>query len=92
MTSVFVVITSGWPPSAGIFGSVTPAKSGSFVVCSRQRLPFGTHHFLSPVFRSYAVMPPISFGLRIETPPIVVGARRGCEAAHRRVRRSAAAL
>src|SRR5215467_8997654 len=75
MTSVFVVMTSAWPPIAGIFGRFTPAKNGSVDVCSRHRLPFGTHHFLSPVFMSYAVMPPSSRGLRIETPPIVVGER-----------------
>src|SRR5829696_3635391 len=47
-----------------------PANIGSVDVTSRQRLPFGTHHFLSPVVRSYAVIPPISLNFRIDTPPI----------------------
>ena len=61
----------GWLVLFGIFGNLTPANSGSFVgTGSRQMPPFGCHHFLSPVCRSYAVMPPNSFGLKIETPPI----------------------
>ena len=38
--------------------------------------PFGIHQALSPVFMLYAVMPPSSFGLTIDTPPMLCAARR----------------
>ena len=72
--SVFVLITCGWPPMAGCGGNVTPAKSGLVGVGVRNTPPFGIHHFLSPVFMSYAVTPPICFGFRIETPSILLTA------------------
>src|SRR5687768_13122706 len=69
MTSDFVVMTCACPrPLAG--GSVIPRKSVSVVVTG-VKPPFGIHHDLSPVLRSYAVMPPICFGFTIGTPAIV---------------------
>src|SRR5438094_994725 len=58
-------------PRPGCGGKVTPAKSGSFDVTGVV-MPFGIHQILSPLFMSYAVTPPYCFGLRIETPPMVV--------------------
>src|SRR5207237_6851224 len=71
---VFVVTICACPepPRAGNF---TPANSGSLLVTGIMP-PFGVHHFLSPLFMSYAVTPPYSFGLRIETPPICENAPR----------------
>src|SRR5215471_14760047 len=64
-------MTCGCPRPDPCRGSVTPANNGSFDVGVVQIPPFGIHHVLSPVFRLYAVTPPNSFGLRIDTPPIV---------------------
>src|SRR5688572_26948234 len=68
MSSDFVVMIWACPrPPCG--GSVTPANSGSVLVTGI--IPtLGCHHFLSPAFMSYAVMPPYSFGFTIDTPPI----------------------
>src|SRR5262245_42516275 len=65
-------MTCGWPRPPVDSGSFTPAKSGSFDVTGTSLPPFGIHHALSPVFMLYAVTPPSFFGLKIETPPIVV--------------------
>src|SRR6185503_12012791 len=62
-------------PLAGCGGSLTPAKSGSVLVTGVNP-PFDDHHFLSPEFMLYAVIPPTSLGLRIETPPIFENASR----------------
>src|SRR6186713_647903 len=59
---------------AGVGGRLTPANNGDSDVTGRITPPFGIHHFLSPVFMSYPVTPPICFGFRIDTPPMFVGA------------------
>ena len=83
-------MTCGWPP-APTGGSVTPANIGSVLVTGLNP-PFGIHHALSPVFMLYAVTPPISFGLTIDTPPMTTSRpelRRVAQATphRRRVRR-----
>src|SRR5215211_3181178 len=58
-----------WPrPPCG--GSVTPANSGDVLVTGIMPT-LGAHHFLSPLFMSYAVIPPYCFGFTMDTPPII---------------------
>ena len=46
----------------GCGGSVTPAKSGSFVVTG-VLMPFGIHQILSPLFMSYAAVSHVQYRL-----------------------------
>src|SRR5688572_10918886 len=63
MNNDFVVMICACPP-AGCGGKVTPAKSGSVVVIVVNP-PLGIHQLLSPLFMSYAVIPPSCFGFRM---------------------------